>query len=57
MVGNVAEWTSSWFEPYPGNKAKNTFDFLLQYAKLLQPGAQDRYGDVIGWHPDRTCGG
>ena len=37
MVGNVAEWTSSWFEPYPGNKAKNTF--MGRWVKILRGGS------------------
>ena len=36
MVGNVAEWTGSWFEPYPDNAAKHTF--MGRYIKVIRGG-------------------
>jgi formylglycine-generating enzyme required for sulfatase activity len=36
MVGNVAEWTSSWFEPYPGNRFRQKF--MGHYVKIIRGG-------------------
>jgi len=36
MAGNVAEWTSSWFDAYPGNPRKNSF--LGRWVKVLRGG-------------------
>jgi formylglycine-generating enzyme required for sulfatase activity len=33
MLGNVQEWTSSWYKPYPGNKG--TFDNRLRVVRGL----------------------
>ena len=37
MVGNVTEWTSSWFEPYPGNKARD--NKMGRWVKVLRGGS------------------
>ena len=37
LVGNVAEWTSSWFENYPGNDTPNSF--LGRYVKVIRGGS------------------
>jgi len=36
MVGNVAEWTSSWFEPYAGNKFRD--NFMGRWVKIIRGG-------------------
>ncbi len=37
MVGNVAEWTGSWFQRYP--TAKATHSFMGHYVKVIRGGA------------------
>ena len=37
LVGNVAEWTSSWFENYPGNTTRN--NYLGRYVKIIRGGS------------------
>lgn len=37
MLGNVAEWTSSWFEPYPGNKHHQ--NFMGRWVKVIRGGS------------------
>jgi len=40
-------------DPDYANKSKNSFDFLGQYIKRLQPGSNDTYGRFIADHPDK----
>ncbi len=38
MVGNVAEWTSSWFHAYRGAKEKMRHSYMGRYVKVIRGG-------------------
>ena len=48
MVGNVAEWTESWFEPYPRNKAEH--NFMGRWVKVIRGGSAAD-GEMITLRP------
>ncbi|MGE0191023.1 MAG: formylglycine-generating enzyme family protein [Planctomycetota bacterium] len=39
QVGNVAEWTGSWFKRYPGDDQKTENSWLGEYVKVIRGGS------------------
>jgi formylglycine-generating enzyme required for sulfatase activity len=39
LLGNAAEWTSSWFERYPGNAVGNDRGWTRRYVKVVRGGS------------------